>query len=274
MREQGTANDRSRRVATVVGAIAQVAAGPLGFLFLPEVGAVSDQNGTLATPAGYAFAIWGPIFLLLGVYAVWQALPAQRTNRLLRRVGWPIAAACLGNALWEVAFPQRQFVVAQIIIVAIFAALALAFGRLAREAREHGLSRGERWLVALPLGMLFGWLTAAALVGFAVTARAIGALPVGTTEVVVAVALVALCGGVASLVLLRGGAASAQALLPYAGAVVWALVAVIAAGGQEAIPIAVGAGAMIGAVIVAALGALFGDRSSGGTRRATTAGWA
>lgn len=247
MSEHGTTNDLARQAVTVAGAIAQVVAGPLGFVFLPDVGAVSDQNGTLATPAGYAFAIWGPIFLLLGVYAVWQALPAQRTNRLLRRVGWPIAAACLGNALWEVAFPQRQFVVAQIIIVAIFAALALAFGRLAREAREHGLSRGERWLVALP---------------------------VGTTEVVVAVALVALCGGVASLVLLRGGAASAQALLPYAGAVVWALVAVIAAGGQEAIPIAVGAGAMIGAVIVAALGALFGDRSSGGTRRATTAGWA
>ena len=275
MSERDTAGDLARQVVTVVGAIAQVVAGPLGFLFLPEVGAVSDQNGTLATPADYAFAIWGPIFLLLGIYAVWQALPAQRTNRLLRRVGWPIAVACLGNAIWEVLFPQRQFVAAQIVIVAIFAALAVAFGLLAREARRRELSRGERWLVALPLGMFFGWLTAATLVGFAVTARAIGVLPGGTDEIIVAVALVALSGGGgACAALLRGVAIPPQGLLPYAGAVVWALVAIIAAGGQSATAIAIGAGAMIVAVAVATLGALFGGRSRGGSRRATAAGLA
>jgi hypothetical protein len=259
---------------SVGAAIELVVAGPLGFLFLPDVGAISDQNGTLATPAGYAFAIWGPIFLLLGMYAVWQALPAQRTNRLLRRVGWPLAAACLGNAVWEVVFPQRQFVLAQIIIVAIFGALAVAFGRLAGEARERGLSGRERWLVALPLGMLFGWLTAATLAGFAVTARGIDVLPTGTREIIVAVGLVAICGGIASLVLLRGAAVPAQGLLPYAGAVIWALVAIVAAGGQEATAIAVGAGAMIVAVLIAALGAVLGGQSGGlrGSRRIGAAG--
>ncbi|HEY8600486.1 MAG TPA: hypothetical protein VIL85_18760, partial [Thermomicrobiales bacterium] len=254
------------------GAIAQVVAGPLGFLFLPEVGEVSDQNGTLATPAGYAFAIWGPIFLLLAVYAVYQALPAQRENRLLRRIGWWIAAACLGNALWTVVFPQRQFVLAQVIIVAIFACLAVAFGLLARETRARDLSGAERWLVALPLGLLFGWLSAATLAGFAVTLRAIDLLPRGTGEVIFAAALIFLCGGVASLVLLRGAVVPAQGLLAYATAVVWALIAIVAAGGAASTPIAVVAVAMIVAVIVAALGALFGGGAARGVRRQTAIG--
>jgi hypothetical protein len=271
MDKQGNGRDLARQVVTVVAAIAQVVAGPLGFLFLPDVGQVSDQNQTLATPAGYAFAIWGPIFLLIGVYAVYQALPAQRENRLLRRIGWWIAAACLGNALWEVVFPQRQFVLAQVIIIAIFASLAVAFGLLAREARAQTLSGTERWLVALPLGLLFGWLSAATLVGLGATLRATGLLPEGGAEVFAAGALLLLCGGIASLVLLRGAIIPAQGLLAYAAAVVWALVAVVAQGGADSTPIAVVAVAMIVAVLIAVLGALLGGQSRG-TRRQTAIG--
>lgn len=267
MDRQNEGRHLARQVAAIVAAIAQVVAGPLGFLFLPDVGQVSDQNQTLATPAGYAFAIWGPIFLLIGVYAIYQALPAQRGNPLLRRIGWWIAAACFGNAIWEVVFPQRQFVLAQIIIVAIFACLAVAFGLLAQEARARSLSGAERWLVALPLGLLFGWLSAAMLVGFGATLRATGLLPEGGAEVIAASALLLLCGGIASLVLLRGVIIPAQGLLAYATAVIWALIAVVAQGGTDSTPIAVVAVAMIVAVLVALLGALFGGGASRGPRR-------
>jgi len=36
---------------------------------------VSDMYPTLITPAGYVFAIWGIIYLLLGAWLVYQALP-------------------------------------------------------------------------------------------------------------------------------------------------------------------------------------------------------
>ena len=268
----GTGRDLARQGLTVVAAIAQVVAGPLGFFLGAEVGEISDQNRTLATPAGYAFAIWGPIFLLIGAYAVYQALPGQRENRLLRRIGWPIVGACLGNALWEIIFPQRLFVPAQLTIVAIFACLAVAFGGLAREARERSLTGAERWLVALPLGLLFGWLSAATLVGLGATLRAIGLLPGGASETFAAAALLLLCGGIATLVLLRWRAIPAAGLLAYVAAVVWALIAVVAQGGAASTPIAVVAVAMIAAVIVALLGALFGGGAARGGGGATVGG--
>ena len=121
--------DVVRQVLTVIGAVGQVVAGSFGFIFGLDVGQISDENGTLITPAGYAFAIWGPIFLLLLAYAVYQALPAQRTSPLLRRVGLPIALACLGDTVWEILFPIRQFVPAQLVIIGILASLLVAVWR-------------------------------------------------------------------------------------------------------------------------------------------------
>jgi hypothetical protein len=39
---------------------------------------ISDANLTLITPAGYVFSIWGIIYILLGVFVVYQALPRNR----------------------------------------------------------------------------------------------------------------------------------------------------------------------------------------------------
>ena len=221
-------NERGRRgvarqVANVAGALFQVGA-PV--LTSEAVGRVSDENGTLVVPADYAFSIWGLIFFLCLAYAAYQALPANRESLLLRRVGWFSAGAFLLNGLWEILFPARQFLLAQVVIVAIFVCASVAYLRIARSERGV-LSAGERWLVALPLGLLFGWITAATLVSFATTFVALGLLDGGIGEVILGAALLLTGGLVASAVLLAGEAAPPQGYLAYAAAVLWALVAVV-----------------------------------------------
>jgi len=39
---------------------------------------ISDANPTLITPAGYVFSIWGVIYILLGIFVIFQALPSQK----------------------------------------------------------------------------------------------------------------------------------------------------------------------------------------------------
>ncbi len=52
-------------------------------LGLEDNKAVSDAFPTLVTPAGWAFAIWGPIFALEGVFSYWQlSAPAHSSLRL------------------------------------------------------------------------------------------------------------------------------------------------------------------------------------------------
>lgn len=72
------ARDRLRQWANVGAAFAQPAVTALAFgtgtSFEESAG---DAAGpTLIEPAGYAFAVWGPIYLGSIVYAVYQALPA------------------------------------------------------------------------------------------------------------------------------------------------------------------------------------------------------
>jgi hypothetical protein len=215
--------DSVRQAANVLGALFQIGA-PV--LTSEAVGRVSAENGTLVVPANYAFSIWGPIFLLCLAYAAYGVLPANRESPLLRHVGWFSAGAFLLNGLWEILFPARQFLLAQAVIVAIFVCAAVAYLRIARS--EHSvLNAAERWLVALPLGLLFGWITAATLVSFATTFVAFGLLNGGIGEAILGATLLLTGGVVASAVLLAGEAAPPQGYLAYAGAVLWALVAVV-----------------------------------------------
>jgi hypothetical protein len=245
-----TRNDIARQAANLVGAVAQAAAGPLGFLVGLDIGAVSDQNRTTVVPANYAFAIWGPIFLLAFGYALYQALPGQRANPLLRRIGWWTAGAFACNAVWELLFPSRQFLLAQVVIVGIWLCLAVAFVRIVAALRS-GSTAGERWLVALPIGLMFGWLTAAATVSIATTAVALGADATGTGATVGGAALLLLGGGVAAGVVARAQGAPAQTWGPYLLAVLWALAAVAVDHAGETPPTAATAAAL--AVVLAAV---------------------
>ena len=262
------AADVVRQVLTVIGAVGQVVAGMFGLVFGLDVGQISDENGTLITPAGYAFAIWGPIFLLTLVYAVYQALPAQRTSPLLRRVGLPIAVACLGDMVWEILFPTRQFVPAQLVIVGIFVSLLVAVWRLAAHSRAHGLTGTERWLVALPLGLFCGWLSVATLAGLAITLRTLGALPNGTGALPAVVPILLLCGGIASVVLLLIRGLPIVAAVPYAGATIWAIGAIAVAQRGGSTPIVALALVLIVVLLIALVGGIVGRRDDAGARRA------
>src|ERR671920_1413488 len=213
--------DLARQVATVVGALFQVLAPAI-----VPIGAIAKETPSLVIPADYAFAIWGPIFLLCLAYATYQALPANGQNPLLQRVGWFLAGAFFLNGLWEVLVPLRQPVVLQAILAGIFLCLAVAYLRLVRSERSI-LGRADRWLVALPLGLLFGWITAANVVSFNDTLVETGLLGSGVGGALVGACLLLAGAAVAYVVIWVSKAGPLQALLAYTGAVLWALAGVV-----------------------------------------------
>jgi hypothetical protein len=213
--------DLGRQAATVVGALFQVLAGAI-----VPIGAIAKETPSLVIPADYAFAIWGPIFLLCLAYAAYQALPANRRNPLLRRVGWFFAGAFFLNGLWEVFVPLRQPVLLQAILAGIFVCLAITYLRLVR-CERGGLNRADRWFVALPLGLLFGWITAANVVSFNDMLVELGLLGVGVGGALVGAALLLVGATLASAVISVGRAGPLQGLFAYAAAVLWALAGVV-----------------------------------------------
>ncbi|OUJ73640.1 tryptophan-rich sensory protein [Hymenobacter crusticola] len=135
-----------------------------------SMGYVSGKYPSLLTPAGYAFSIWGIIFLALAVYAVWQLLPTQRPNPLPDAVAKPLTLANLATAAWVVIFAYEHIAWCAVLMVLILAALILVYGR-ARQLIAAGVAPR---LASLPFALYLGWISVAAPVNVTIGLRALG----------------------------------------------------------------------------------------------------
>ena len=91
--------------------------------FGPTNGAISDRYPTLVVAAGYAFAIWGLIFLLDVVFGLWQFSPKRKADGVLARIRLPAALGFAFTALWMPVFSQEIYWLALLIIWSALACL-------------------------------------------------------------------------------------------------------------------------------------------------------
>ena len=120
---------------------------------------VSDSLPILFVPAGYAFAIWGVIYLGLTAFVVYQALPAQRNNPSVERVGYLFALSCLANSLWIFLWHYELFPLTIVVMFALLALLIAIYVRL--DPFRWGATPADRWLVHIPFSIYLGWITVA-----------------------------------------------------------------------------------------------------------------
>lgn len=246
--------NRLPQVAVILFAVLQILTPMLPQLGIGQpIGDQSDDSRTLITPAGWAFSIWGPLYAGSIVFAIYQALPAQRLNPLLAHIRWPAAGAFLGNAAWA-AYTQTFDLNAISVVIILFTLICLLSIYRGFALWEPPFSTGERWYAVLPLSALASWLTAAAIVNIAASLRYHG-LNAGDAEPLVAAAVVLVGGAIAGAALVRG-----QGNPVYALVFLWALSAIYAAGGQAAD--AVAAASVVAAVLVIGA-AVIGLRGSG-----------
>lgn len=121
------------------------------------------QDEPPVQPAGYAFSIWGLIYLWLIVHAGY-GLARRRADP-----GWqaarPMLLASLAvGAVWIPVANASPLGATLLIWVMLLTALAA----LIRAGRD------DRWLLETPLGLYAGWLTAASFVSLALVAAGWG----------------------------------------------------------------------------------------------------
>ncbi|WP_047545048.1 hypothetical protein [Psychroserpens sp. Hel_I_66] len=71
------------------------------------IGDVSRGLNTLFTPAGYAFSIWGLIYIMLLGFAIYQGRSLfvnVRDDDFVLRVGWWFVISCIANSFWVVSW--------------------------------------------------------------------------------------------------------------------------------------------------------------------------
>lgn len=206
----------------------------------PTNGEISDRYPTLIVAAGYAFAIWGPIFLLDGLFALGQAVSSDNRPRL-RRIRQLTAAGFALTSLWMVVFTQQWFWLALVVIwLSLGCLLAAAWLCSATRSGPHG-----PWWQWLPLSLHAGWLSLAVFLNTAQVVVAFELLPT-QTMLPWTLVLFALAGALLLGVLVR-----LQGNPWYALAAVWGLVGVYVRQQDSTLP-----GASTAAAVALALAVL------------------
>lgn len=156
--------DQIRQIVNIVATLVVIAVNALANA-LPlnglNTGEISDRFDVLFVPAGYVFSIWGLIYIGLIAFAIYQALPAQRDNPRLRRVGWWYALGCLANSAWIFLWHYENFPLTLVVMLALLASLLAVYLRL--EIGKAKVNAAELWAAHVPFSVYLGWISVAAI---------------------------------------------------------------------------------------------------------------
>lgn len=156
--------DLARQALTLIAAVATIVmnilanALPLNGL---NTGVISDRFKVFFVPAGYVFAIWGLIYVGWMLFAIYQALPSQRTNPRLQRIGYWFVLSCAANVAWLFLWHYEQFVWTLAAMFTLLASLIVIYLRLG--IGRAPVSTKEKWLVNAPFSIYLGWITVATI---------------------------------------------------------------------------------------------------------------
>lgn len=160
------------------------------------MGTVSAKYPTLLTPAGYAFSIWGLIFLGLAIYAVWQLLPAQRQLSLPDALAKPLALANAATGAWVVLFAYELILPSVGVMLVILGTLVAAYGR----ARRRVLAEAAPAWASLPVALYLAWISVASVINLTIGLRQLGWQPGQAGSIVLALGLMVVVVALALLI--------------------------------------------------------------------------
>lgn len=133
-----------------------------------SVGEISSQYDTLITPAGYAFSIWGLIYLMLFAFLVYQWVTyfKNETSKSLEPASIWFGLSNLFNALWIIVWTSDYTGLSTLVIFGLLACLLMLVFKLRLEIWDASLT-----IIAFvwwPICIYIGWIIVASVVNLSV----------------------------------------------------------------------------------------------------------
>lgn len=139
------------------------------------VGEISDKYENLLTPAGYAFSIWGLIYLMLAMFAIFQArslFSSKYNDNFVLDIGPWFILSNIVNAGWIVAFTNDMIGLSVILMLVFFVSLLKIVVNLNME--RWYAPKSTIFFIWWPFSFYFGWLNVALIANLSVYFRSIG----------------------------------------------------------------------------------------------------
>ena len=145
---------------------------------------VSNQYQNLFTPAGYAFSIWGLIYLLLigFVFYTGRSLFKPSKNEadaFLEKIGWWFVVSCIANCAWILTWLYGFTGLSVIVLLVAFISLLM----IVLEALKYNASSAQKWFINFPFQIYAGWVSVALIAATAAWLTKIGWNGLGISEI-------------------------------------------------------------------------------------------
>lgn len=156
---------------------------------------VSAKFENYFTPAGYAFSIWGLIYLGLLGFIVYQSrglFGNKEPRKVVGQVGWWFIISCAANVLWIFAWLNEYIGISVIIMLLLLFSLIKIILNTRMELDDESLSTIA--FVWWPFSFYSGWVSVALIANIAAYLTSIGWNGFGVSEIIWTILMIIVAG--------------------------------------------------------------------------------
>jgi len=128
-------------------------------------GELSDNIPNLFVPAGITFSIWGVIYFLIIVFAVYLARDLFKkekvTKPFLEKISFFFILASIANIIWIFLWHYEQILLSLLAMVLLFFSLITIYLRL--NIGKEKTSMKDKLMIHVPISVYIGWITVATI---------------------------------------------------------------------------------------------------------------
>ncbi|MDQ6763031.1 MAG: hypothetical protein M3015_10455 [Bacteroidota bacterium] len=149
-------------------------AGSTGYFYNKTVAEVSYKYDSLFAPAGYAFVIWGAIFLLCVCFVIyqWFLLRNKNSYQYIHRTGLWFSISNLANAAWVYCWTSEMMGLSVFVILLLL--LSLIYLTISLRLELDDVPVRSIFFVWWPITFYLGWIMVATIACIASWLTSIG----------------------------------------------------------------------------------------------------
>lgn len=136
---------------------------------------ISDRYANYFTPAGYAFSIWGLIYVALLAFVIYTATTLSKQNKeaaVLLQIKWWFVVSCFGNSLWVVAWLHGYIGWCILIMAIIFISLLKIIINTGAALVRNPVK--THVFIFWPFSLYLGWISVAFIANTAAYLTSVG----------------------------------------------------------------------------------------------------
>jgi len=185
-------------------------------------GELSDNIPNLFVPKGITFAIWGVIYVLIIVFAVYLSKDLfkkeKTTKPFLEKISFFFIIASLANIIWIFLWHYEQVLLSLLAMILLFVSLLVVYLRLNIGIEQVSLK--EKLFVHVPISVYLGWITVATIANVTAVLVTIGWDGFGISEQIWTMLVIIVAAIITILMLVT------RKDYAYSAVIIWALIGI------------------------------------------------